>query len=150
MTVKGARSLAEGLVVADRRNRRGYRLLKYLLVILIAILATNVPVCFGADDAPPTQTLEGMLLAVQQGAREKFLENSTPEMKETVDAEMFKKIMATYGVFLKLQHSLNYLGDMKKKGCTVYLYRMSFDQGRDDSLVTFSMRGQLVAGIYIN
>jgi hypothetical protein len=61
----------------------------------------------------------------------------------------FDKIVAQLSPVLKTGYELVYLGDMKRKGFHITLWRVQFKDGRDDLLATLSVKEGKVGGFFI-
>lgn len=63
--------------------------------------------------------------------------------------EQFAAVAAQLSPLLQAKHEVSYLGEMKKHGYRVTLWRISFQSGGDDLLATLSVRDGRVGGFFL-
>ena len=89
-----------------------------------------------------------LISAVENADYETFTADGTEEFR-AMKKEQFKKISSQLGPKLKTRSELSYLGELKQRGFHVTLWKLTFKDGSDDSLVTLSMKDGKVGGFFI-
>lgn len=77
-----------------------------------------------------------------------FVANGTTELKNSLEKENFAKASETLARRLSGGYDIKPLGELRQRGCDVYLYRIRLKNHSDDILAILSLREDKVAGIY--
>ena len=64
--------------------------------------------------------------------------------------EQFESVAAQLSARLKQGYDISSLGELKKKGQQVTLWRITFKDGGDDLLATLSMNERKITGFWVN
>ena len=90
-----------------------------------------------------------MLEAVQSSSYEQFLGSTSTEFKETYSQESFDAVSEFYTERLAAGYDLSYLTTLNSNGYVVYLWKMTYQDGGDDGLVSLSISNGFVGGFLI-
>jgi len=118
-----------------------------LLVVFVAIYVSSVSAWAGEKEAEPI--LVKLLTAVQNHDYEAFVADGTTEFKSRLTRRIFAKVSAELSERMKKGYSTSYLGQLKKQGYPVYLWKMTFSDGGDDILVRMVLQDRRVAGFWL-
>ncbi len=77
-----------------------------------------------------------------------FIAHGTTEVKAGISKTQFDAVAQLMDGRLKAGYDITALGELNQRGYQVYLYRLRFKDGGDDTLGTMSLKDGLVAGIF--
>jgi hypothetical protein len=122
-----------------------------LLVLLCATPATTIAgtasAAITAD--PPEATLKAMLEAVKAKSYDDFLTEADDTLRAGLTKQMFEGVSGLVGPRLKQGYKTSYLAKLRKTGIAVHLWKLEFSDGKDEAMVTLSVKNGKVAGIFI-
>jgi hypothetical protein len=123
-----------------------------LLVLLSAAASTLIPAAASAaiTDDPPEATLKKMLEAVKTKSYDAFLADADDAVRAKLTRQNFEGVSALIGPRLKQGYKTSYLTRLRKEGFATHLWKLEFSDGKDEALVTMSVKDGKVAGIFIN
>ena len=113
-------------------------------------LAVVTPAARAADEpAKPDAAASARLVnAIVKSDYAAFIADGEPAFQQ-MKQEQFAAVAAKLGPKLAAGHQVTYLGDMRKGGYHVTLWRISFQDGSDDVLATLSMKDGKVGGFFL-
>ncbi len=89
-----------------------------------------------------------LVSAIENADHAGFTADGTEAFK-AMKKEQFDAVSAQLGPKLKTRSGLSYLGELKQQGFRVTLWKLTFKDGSDDSLVTLSVKDGKVGGFLI-
>ncbi len=92
---------------------------------------------------------EAMLGAIEDDNRAVFVAQADANFKAALTPPVFKAVSDQVAARLKAGHQDLYLGEMKKAGFTVHLWRVRFTDGGDDFLAQMSLKDGKVGGFFL-
>ncbi len=115
--------------------------------LAIAILASRslLAVEPPKDDAAISTKL---LAAIATSNYEAFIADGEAPFKE-LKKEQFESVATQLGAKLNAGYEVSYLGELKKSGYRVTLWRVTYKDGSDDGLATLSLKDGKVGGYFI-
>ncbi len=90
-----------------------------------------------------------MIQAVQNGIYGSFVSAGSPEFKDRYTQEAFKVVSEAFSPRLAQGYEVSYLTNLKLHGYEVYLWKLSYNDGGDDSLVSLSIQNGYIVGFLI-
>ena len=116
-----------------------------LAVLAIAVLALPTPgfaqVPTGLDAA-----LKQMLEAVKSASYSQFVAPGDPRFMTGFTQKMFEDLSKRLAPRLKKGYSTSYLGRLHQRGYVVYVWKLAFEDGGDDVLLTVFATDGKVSG----
>jgi len=134
-------------VLFDKRAHPFYRkgMRRFFLAGLL-LAAASLPLR-AEDDAQAQAILNNMLTAEMAKDYAAFIADADDHMKAAISTAQFEASSENVGARLKGGYDLTFLGELNQTGYEVYLYRIRYKDGTDDTLVTLGMKEGKVAGI---
>lgn len=96
----------------------------------------------------PAMRLQSFTDALIKSDYKLAMKNANDEVKRAMPESMFKTVANRLGPILGKKHKMVLLGDLKQRGCSVYVYKAEFEGGGDDIMVVISLKNDLLAGVY--
>ena len=113
-------------------------------------LAIAVPRAFAGNPAEPGRaTLEKLLRAVEANDFESFVADGIEAFKATLTKETLDGVSAHLAPRLKKGYECSYLGFLKQHGFQVLLWKLTYNDGGDDTLVKLVLKDGKVAGFWL-
>jgi hypothetical protein len=106
-------------------------------------------VAYAADD-PAEAMVKKMLEATKNKSYDAFLADADDTVRAKLTRQQFDAVANLVGPRLKQGYKLSYLAKLRKGEYATHLWKVEFSDGKDDSLVTMSVKDGKVAGIFIN
>jgi hypothetical protein len=127
---------------------------KYLkrLVLLAFACAILTAMTFAAADETETNeetTLRKLLTAVEVGDYEGFVADGDAAFKAALTKPMFEGVSEQLAFRMQGGYDTFYLGQLNQQGCQVYLWKLVFKDGGDDTLAKLVLKGGKVAGFWL-
>jgi len=125
--------------------------MKNVLLPLLAVTITAAAL-FAQEPAARVQThFQTLLNAVQTGDQAAMTRDGDPAFKAGLTKEMVEKVSARLAPRMHQGYTATFLTAMRQAGYEVFLWKLSFRDGKDDMLakVVLNTDGQ-VAGFWIN
>jgi hypothetical protein len=113
------------------------------LAIAVAVLPTR-----GFAQVPPAveAALKQMLEAVKIASYSQFVAPGDPRFLSGFTTKMFEDLNKRLAPRLKKGYSTSYLGQLHQRGYAVYVWKLTFEDGGDDVLLTVFAAGDKVSG----
>jgi hypothetical protein len=131
-------SLLENIMMKSLRN-----------LILTAGLLVVPSTLHAAEAAKEDVAFSSKLVSAIENADYAGFTGDGTDMFKAMTKEQFAAVAAKLGPKLKGRDALTYLGDLKQKGFHVTLWKLTFKDGSDDSLITLSVKDGKVGGFLI-
>ena len=96
------------------------------------------------------EAFETMMGAIEDGNRLVFIAAGDASFKAAITPALFKSVVDTLAFRLEAGHEMLYLGDLKRGGASVYLWRVRYKDEGDDTLAEMSWKDGKVIGILIH
>lgn len=129
--------------------------MKHTALSLILMLGLSLPGITHANT--PSEAVryaahqtERLLVALQEGDRAAFIENSTQEFRSAMTQSFFNDARQKLAPVISRKSELSYIGQIRKGGYPVFLFRLRPEDGGDDALVSTTLRDGQVAGFFVN
>jgi hypothetical protein len=133
-----------------RRETRRMNAKRLVMVAICACSALSGAVCLAAgaeDSARPV--LDKLLKAVEANDYESFVADGTPEVKAGLTKQMLEGVSAQMAPRMNKGYDAAFLGELKQQGCRVYLWKLTYKDGGDDTLVRLTLKAGKVAGFLL-
>ena len=113
------------------------------IVLLLSFSVNSADVDKGAE-----QIFKNKMMALVENNYKSYVDQSTPEFSK-LTPQHFEKANMKWGSRLKKGYESVYLNVLKQEGYQVYLWKVSFKDGLDDSLVRIVMdKNGRIAGLW--
>ncbi|MBV9850272.1 MAG: hypothetical protein JO250_11405 [Armatimonadetes bacterium] len=103
-----------------------------------------------AAPAPAERVLTSLLVALKNDDYKAFVADGEAPFKAVLTKPMLAEVSAQAAPRLKRGYQVTYLGALNQKGYQVYLWKLIYADGGDDSLVSLSLRAGKIGGFFIN
>ena len=103
-----------------------------------------------AAPAPAERVLTSLLVALKNDDYKAFVADGEAPFKAVLTKPMLAEVSAQAAPRLKRGYQVAYLGALNQKGYQVYLWKLIYADGGDDSLVSLSLRAGKIGGFFIN
>ena len=100
--------------------------------------------------APAQHVLTSLLAAIKADDYAAFTADAEAVFKNALTKPMLDQVSAAETPRLKKGYRAAYLGELNQKGYRVYLWKLTYTDGGDDSLVSLSLKAGKVGGFFIN
>jgi hypothetical protein len=123
---------------------------RWVMVAVCACWALSGSMCLaaGAEDAA-RPVLDKLLKAVEANDYDSFVADGTAEVKAALTKQMLEGVSDQMAPRMKKGYDATYLGELKQSGCKVYLWRLVYKDGGDDTLAKLSLKDGKVAGFLL-
>ena len=107
---------------------------------------------FAWAQAPqPIETImKSMLAATQANLLPEFVASGDAAFQAGMTKPMLDSVNRQLGPRLRQGYTASFLSTLKQQGYTVYLWKLEFKDGKDDVLVTMSVRDGKVGGFWLS
>lgn len=106
------------------------------------------------NQATPAQKviecLETILEATESGNYELFTKVGNSSYKAGITRQMFEGVSEQLAPRMKQGYTTTYFGSLKQLHYQIYLWKLSFADGRDEFIIRMTMDEDKVAGVLIN
>ena len=119
------------------------------MAVLACLLIGAALPCHAQAPASPEALMKKLMTAVENNDYATFVADGTPEFKAGLTPQMLEGVSLQLAGRMKAGYEFTALGEMKQQGFKVYLWKMVYKDGGDDSLIRMTMKGSLVAGFLI-
>lgn len=93
--------------------------------------------------------LDKLLKAVEANDHKSFVADGTDAFKTGITKQMFESVSKQLMPRMKKGYTCFYLGDLKQQGCSVYLWKLVYKDGENDTLAKLVLSGDKVAGFWL-
>ena len=100
--------------------------------------------------APVERVFTSLLTAIRADDYAAFVADGEPVFKAALTRPMLDEVNAQFAPRIKQGYRAIYLGELNQKGYLVYLWKLSYTGGGDDSLASLSLKAGKVGGFFIN
>ena len=117
-----------------------------MLLAFLAAALLLIPAALNAADPSKEEVALSAKLILDYAA---FIADGDAPFRQ-LKKEQFDGIAAKLSPLLQPKHEVTYLGDMRRQGYHVTLWRVRFEAGSNDLLATLSVKDGKVGGIFLN
>jgi len=96
-------------------------------------------------DEPVRPVLDKLLQAVEANDYKSFVADGTAPFKTGITKQIFEGVSAQMIPRMKKGYTCFYLGDLKQQGMSVYLWKLVYKDGENDTLAKLVLTGDKVA-----
>ena len=122
------------------------RLIKISIVSMLLIGVAIAPVLGGEFEE---KLLNKMLTAVKNNDYNSFVEDGTLMLQAGITKQMLQGISMQISPRMKLGYNVTYLDCLNQQGCKVYLWKLEYNDGMDDTLIKLVLQNGKVAGFWL-
>jgi hypothetical protein len=122
----------------------------------VMVMLTSAAMALSAASAaaaitedPPEAALKKVLEAVKTRSFDDFLADADDNVRAKLGRQQFDAVSALVGPRLKEGYKTTYLTKLRKSGNAVHLWKLQFKDGKDEALVTMSVKDGKMTGIFI-
>lgn len=124
------------------------RLVSTVMGLACVCLMWSASVGLAANPAEPARpVLDKLLKAVEANDYKSFVADGTPSFKTGITKQIFEGVSAQMIPRMKKGYTCFYLGELKQQGCSVYLWKLVYKDGENDTLAKLVLTGDKVAGV---
>jgi hypothetical protein len=117
------------------------------LAVLVAAAAPAAARESGARPPPQVETtLRQMLEAVKDASNSRVVAPGDPRFMAGLTTTMFEDLSRCLAPRLMKGYSTSYFGQLRQRGYEVYVWKLTFDDGGDDLLLTAFATGVRITG----
>lgn len=117
---------------------------------MIAVLVlTFISLSFAQPSQVVQTQFDIMLKSVKDNSYARFVSSGSEEFKSKYVPESFEMLRGFMAERLAQGYEATYLTSLNMRGYTVFLWKLSFQDSGDDSLVSLSVANGFVAGFLI-
>jgi hypothetical protein len=120
-----------------------------ILIALACVMAGIALPCSAQVPDKVEAQMTKMMTAVENNDYDSFVEDGIPEFKTGVTPEVVEGVSKQLAARMKAGYVCIYLTEMKQSEYRVYLWKVVFKDLGDDALVKLVLRGDRVAGCWI-
>ncbi len=117
-----------------------------VMACILAVVSYVTPATAGAKE---TAVLNKLLRAIEANDYDSFVADGTPEVKAALTKQMLEGVSAQMAPRMKKGYNATYLGELKQGGCQVYLWKLAYKDGGDDTLARLTLKNGKVAGFLL-
>lgn len=99
------------------------------------------------DSARPV--LDKLLKAIEANDYDTFVADGTAEVKAVLTKQMLEGVSAQVAPRMEKGYDATFLGELKQQGGQVYLWKLAYKDGGDDTLVRLTLKTGKVAGFLL-
>jgi hypothetical protein len=93
--------------------------------------------------------LDKLLKSVEENDYAAFVADGTDEFKAGLTKQMLEGVSAQIAPRMKKGYECSYLGQLRQQGCEVYLWKLTYKDGDDDTLAKLVIKDGKVAGFWL-
>ena len=123
---------------------------RLVMVAICGCWTLSGAVCLagGAEDSA-RPVLDKLLKAVEANDYDGFVADGTAQVKAALTKQMLEGVSAQMAPRMKKGYDATYLGELKQSGCQVYLWKLTYKDGGDDTLAKLVLKDGKVAGFWL-
>lgn len=118
------------------------------LVCVCMVWSASVGMAANPDESS-RPVLDKLLKAVEANDYESFVADGTDAFKTGITKQMFESVCKQLAPRMKKGYTCSYLGELKQQGCKVYLWKLVYKDGGDDTLAKLVLKDGKVAGFWL-
>lgn len=118
------------------------------LALLVPLVVAGGQVGLAQAPEPIEANMKKMLAATQSNAYDDFVAGGDAIFKAAMTRQMLEGVSQQLGPRLKQGYHAAFLGKLNQQGYTVYLWRLEFEDRKDDLLVKMAVKDGKVGGFW--
>ena len=126
-----------------RRSRRSAVGAASMALALWAALPTHAR----EVEKPERGILRDVLDAVETNDHDALVKDGTPQVKAGFTKQVLQALSGQLAPHMERGYVLTYLGELRQQGCEVHLWRLTYRDGHDDTLVKLVLKDGKIAGL---
>lgn len=119
------------------------------LGLLVSLVVAGGQVALAQVPEPIEANMKKMLAAAQSNAYDDFVAAGDAGFKAGLTKQMLDGVSQQLGPRLKQGYRTAFLGKLNQRGFTVYLWKMEFDDRKDEVLVKMAVKDGKVGGFWL-
>jgi hypothetical protein len=120
-----------------------------MLVFACAILTSITYAAAEETESNEEAILKKLLTAVEVGDYDSFVADGDAAFKAALTMQMFEGVSEQLAFRMQGGYDTFYLGELNQQGCQVYLWKLVFKDGGDDTLAKLVLKDGKVAGFWL-
>ena len=126
------------------------RFLAAVLSVTCMYLTLAAAPCMAADPVGPSRPiLDKLLKAVEANDYDSFVADGSDAFKAGLTRQMLQGVSSQLAPRLKKGYDCFHLGELKQQGYQVYLWKLTYKDGGDDTLAKLVLKDGKVAGFWL-
>ena len=126
---------------------RGFRVGRLILVISLVLAGGRMALAQNPDSIEAS--MKKMLAAIQSNSYDDFVASGDAAFKSGMSKQMLDGVSTQLGPRLKQGYHPTALGKLSQQGYTVYLWKLEFNDKKDDYLVKMAVKDGKVGGFLL-
>jgi hypothetical protein len=117
----------------------------------LMVLSVGAPQAIAADEAPAAVAadLKAMVTAIETNSLDDFVAHGDAAFKAGMTRQLLESVTRQLGSRLKQGYHATFLGQLSQQGYTVYLWKLSFEDKKDDHLAKMVVKDGKVGGFWV-
>ena len=133
----------------NARINRG-RFLGFSLALVLGLsVAGGARGQLGSAADPPEALMKKMMEAVKKTAYDDFMIECDDTMRGALTKQQFEGVSAMMAPSLQPGYKTTYLGKLRRKAATTYLWKLDPGSNRDETLINVTIKDRKVAGFFL-
>lgn len=108
-----------------------------------------MPCLAGDTDAPSRAMLNKLLKAVETNDYDSFVSDGSDAFKAGMTKPMLQGVSGQLSPRMKKGYTCWYLGELAQQGCRVLLWKLTYQDGGDDTLAKLVLKDEKVTGFWL-
>lgn len=117
--------------------------------VMCALCIATTLIQAGEPPKKEREILNNLLGATEKNDYKAFLKDATAEVKAALTKQMLERVSSQVAPHMKKGYEVSYLGNLKQQGCKVYLWKLKYKDGHDDTLAKLVLKDGKVAGFWL-
>ena len=120
-------------------------------IALIGLLSLFVvsPAFAEHDHKTEQASLSQLMQAISDNDYEAFVSNGTRQFKDNITQQVFDAVTGQLGKLIRGGHTTEYLSDLYQGGNTFHLWKISYANSKENSLVKLIVINGKIAGFWL-
>jgi len=118
-------------------------------IVCAALLLSAIPAGAEEPTGPGRPLVVKLLKAIEVNDYDGFIAEGNDAVKAGLTKQMFEGVNGLMAPRMKKGYDYSYLGELKQAECQVYLWKLTFKDGGDDTLVKLVLKDGKVAGFWL-
>jgi hypothetical protein len=124
---------------------------KSILIAFVMCVLCIAPTLSQAVEPPKKEReiLNNLLSATEKNDYKAFLKDATAKVKAALTKQMLEGVSSQVAPHMKKGYEVSYLGNLTQQGSKVYLWKLIYKDGHDDTLAKLVLKDGKVAGFWL-
>jgi hypothetical protein len=120
-----------------------------MLLVGCVCVALSAGHCLGAEPEVAATMVKKLLAAVKANDYDAFVAQGNATVKAGLTKQMLEGVSAQLASRMEKGYDSLYFGALKQQECEVYLWKLTYKDGGDDTLVKLVLKDGKVAGFWL-